>query len=163
MTGTKERFEHCTSKKPFPLSILCEPCLIHRWVFLPFPPSSLNCCLPNPLFFLLIPPVFSLSPSPAPCVPSCLPSCVLMSSFWNPPQPPTRYPHRLFSNSRCSVSHLLHPSLLGFVFLCDETHAHGFLRRQQVVTDAVTKLPIKSMFNSDDWRPLTEKVEAFHL
>lgn len=29
--------------------------------------------------------------------------------------------------------------------------------------DAVTKLRIKSMFNSDDCRPLTEKVEAFHL
>lgn len=25
------------------------------------------------------------------------------------------------------------------------------------------KLPIKSMFNSDDCRPLTEKLEAFHL
>lgn len=30
MTGTKERFEHCTSKNPFPLSILCEPRFIHR-------------------------------------------------------------------------------------------------------------------------------------
>lgn len=28
---------------------------------------------------------------------------------------------------------------------------------------SATKVPIKSMFNSDCWRPLTETVEAFHL
>lgn len=108
-------------QKLFPFSIPCEPCLIHRWVLLPLPQFSLNCCSPNPLFFLLIPPVFSLSPSSAPPVLVCLFSLIFMSSSWN-----------LFSPSLsplfffCSVSYLLYPSLLGSAFFCDETVAHGF-------------------------------------
>lgn len=159
--GNKREIWTLHFKKPFPLSILCEPCLIHRSVFLSLSPSSLNCCSPNPLFFLLIPPVFSLSPSSAPYVPVCLLSCVLMSSSWN-----------LFSPLLVSsVLTLSAPSLISFILpslalrssAMRHPHMVFFLRRQRLVTDAVTKLPIKSMFNSDDCGPLTEKVEAFHL
>lgn len=80
MTGTKERFEHCTSKNPFPFLFCVSPASSTAESFFLSLLPSLNCCSPNPLFFLLIPPVFSLSPSSAPYVPVCLPSCVLMSS-----------------------------------------------------------------------------------
>lgn len=114
---------------------------LHRWFFLPLLLSSLNCFLPNPLFFLLIPAVFSLSPYSAPHVPVCLLSFLLMSSSQT----------------------LSAPSLSSFILLSFALRRDTWLLRQRVVTDAVTKLPIKSMFNSNDCRPLTEKVEAFHL
>lgn len=141
-------------QKLLPFSIPCELCLIHRWVFLPLPHSSLNCRSPNPLFFLLIPPVFSLSPSSASPVPICLFSLIFLSSSWN-----------LFPPSVLSL--FRHSSPLSYSpWLCVHLQWDNrtwFLRRQRVVTDTVTKLPIKSMFNSDDFGPLTEKVEAFHL
>lgn len=73
--GTKieQRFEPQTSKTkifPFFILILCKLGLIHGRVFLPLPPSSLNCSPPNLLYFLFIPQCSFCPPpsSPRPCL-----------------------------------------------------------------------------------------------
>lgn len=120
MTGTKERFEHCTSKTP------------SLFLFHVSPSSSTT-----ESFFLSLAPLliaarripcsFLSSPLCSPCLPPQLPLSpyvfflFFMSSSWNL-FPPSLSP--LFF--LCSVSHLLYPTLLGSAFFCDETVAHGF-------------------------------------
>ena len=149
MTGTKERFEHCTSKNPFPFLFCVSPASSTTESFF----LSL---LPLLIAARRIPCSFFSSPLCSPCLPHRLPVSPSVSLFFFPlltsPPPPV-------SSLGAHISILL-LSLARHSF---RNETRGFLRRQQVVTDSVTKLPIKSMFNSDDCRPLTEKVEAFHL
>lgn len=160
MTGTKERFEHCTSKNPFP------------FLFCVSPASSTA----QSFFLSLLPLLIAARRIPcsffsSPCV-----RLVSLLSFLCPRLSPfLRFnvvllkstPHTPLVSSVLTQSA---PSLISSSsfspWLCVPPRwdtRTWFLRRQRVVTDAVTKLPIKSMFNSDDCRPLTEKVEAFHL
>lgn len=164
MAETRERFQRRTSKKPFPFQFSASFVSSTTDSFFLSPSSSLNCCLPNPLFFY--PPTSLCSPCIPPCLPmspSVSPLCVpafLMSSCWNSPSASSSF---LPFAPRLS-SHLSFPSFSP-AFLHHETHARGFFspfclsffwRKHRVVTDQVTKLRIKSMFNSDDCRPLTE-------
>lgn len=74
MAETKERFQRHTSKKPFPFQFSVSSVSSTTGSFFLSPSSSLNCCLPNPLFFPPTLPVLSLSPFLPPRVPACLSS-----------------------------------------------------------------------------------------
>lgn len=151
-------------KNSSPFAILCELCLIHRWVFLPLLPSTLNCCLLNSLFFLLIPPcVLLVSP---------LSLSISFDSFYCHPLE-ISFPIGSLLSFKLSLLRLpspfiLHPSAARSSAM---RHSHVFFFNTLFLLWGGThssrtqwlKLPIKSMFNSDDCRPLTEKVEAFHL
>lgn len=152
--GNKREFwsQHFKKKKTsLPFAILCEPCLIHRWVFLPLPPSTLNCCFLNSLFFLLIPPVFSVS-LPCPCLSPLTPFTVILLKWVS------QSAISLVLNSLGSGSHLPSSS---FPWLCAplrwDIRTWFFWGGAQSSRTEWLKLPMKSMFNSDDCRPLTGK------
>lgn len=174
MTETKERLERRTSKKPFPFQFSVSPVSSATGSFFLSPSSSLNCCLPNPLFFLS-PPCSPCLPPRLPVSPSVSPLCAptfLMSSCWNSPSASSLLPF-FFSSLGAAPRLSSHPSFPPFFLACVpppcDTCAWLFIfyffspfrlsffwRRHRVVTDQVTKLRIKSMFNSDDCGPLTE-------
>lgn len=107
MTETKERFEHCTSKNSFAFQFCVSPVSsTTESFFLSLPPLLIAACRIPSTFFSS--PVFVLSPSSASYVPDSLPSCILMLSAWTPPP----NPNPLCSDSLCSISHLLHPSVV---------------------------------------------------
>lgn len=126
----------CSSLNPslIPISLL-------SFVSLPDPllslhPPSLWLSLPQP--FLPHHPLFiPLSPCPT--------LLLFLSSFLTP----------LFSSSLSPWQRQLCLGSRALVIQNNTFHS--------IVTAALTKLQIKSMFNSDGWRPLAETVEAFHL
>lgn len=98
MTGVKERFEHCTSKNPFPFLFCVSPASSTAESFFLSLLPLLIAARRIPCSFFSSP-VFSLSPASAPYVPVCLPPRVLMSSSWN-----LFPPHLLCSNSLLRLS-----------------------------------------------------------
>ena len=102
MTGTKERFEHCTSKNPFPFLFCVSPASSTTESFF----LSL---LPLLIAARRIPCSFFSSPLCSPCLPHRLPVSPSVSLFLPFNVPP---PHLL-----CLRSHHLPPSLLGSAFL----------------------------------------------
>lgn len=146
MSESKERIEHCTSKKnSFPFQFCVSPGSSTTECFLLFFFPLLIAACQIPCSFFSSPCVLLLFPRPA-----RLPHCVLILSPLS----------RLGFSPLSLIFIPSSPSLPAF--LGDET-CTWFPRRQRVVTDTATKLWIKSMFNSDDCGPLAEKVEAFHL
>lgn len=130
MTETKERLERRTSKKPFPFQFSVSPVSSATGSFFLSPSSSLNCCLPNPLFFLS-PPCSPCLPPRLPVSPSVSPLCVpafLMSSCWNSPSASSLLPF-FFSSLGAAPRLSSHPSFppsFSPAFLRHETRARGY-------------------------------------
>lgn len=112
MTETKERFEHCTSKNPLPFQFCVSPVSsTTESFFLSLLPLLIAACRISCSFFS--------SPLCSPCLPPLLPMSLSVSLFaflrFNVVllKPPYPTPHFLCSNSLCSISHVLRPSLFG--------------------------------------------------